>query len=329
MRRLILLILFFNIYSLSYNQVINGSVFEKNTNSVVMFASIYFNGTTIGTTSNQDGYFELDVSKGGNMSLTISAIGYYSTTIREYSPDQDLIIHLKPKVFNLKEVVIKNKSLVRLRKRNLRLFKQEFLGTTSSRQCEILNESDIRFDYSCIKDTLKVYASKPILIHNKTLGYKITYFLDKFEYYKKDSTFAYKGDIRFKEDSIVNESNRTTYDKRRKIAYLGSKMHFFRALWLDLLPSAGFSVYNSERRELTYKDLISHDENRNKFLDYPDKIKIIYYMKSSNLIFLKKKIYFNYMGQYDPQGVFWEGELAIQRISSLLPVEYIPIYYIR
>ncbi len=329
MRKLVLLILFFNIYFLSYNQVINGSVFDKKTKSVIMFASIYFNGTTIGTTSNQDGHFELDVSQGSNMPLTISAIGYFSTTIRGYSPDKDLIIHLKPKVFKLNEVIIKNKSLVRLRKKNLKLFKQEFLGTTSSRQCEILNESDIKFDYSCIKDTLKAYTAEPIRIHNKTLGYKITYFLDKFEYNKRDSTFAFSGNIRFEEDSIVNESNKALYERRRKKVFLGSKMHFFRALWLDKLPLAGFSVYNIDNRELSYKDLISHDKNKNKLLDYPERIKIYYNTKSSNLIFLKKKIYFNYKGQYDPQATFWEDEMARPRISSLLPTKYIPMYFIR
>ncbi len=52
MRKLVLLLLFVNLHLLAYNQVIKGSVFENGTKNPVLFASIYFNGTFIGTTSD-------------------------------------------------------------------------------------------------------------------------------------------------------------------------------------------------------------------------------------------------------------------------------------
>ncbi len=82
-------------------------------------------------------------------------------------------------------------------------------------------------------DTLKAFALKPILIINKALGYNITYYLDKFEYYKPGNSFFFMGNIIFNEDS----TKKMLYERRRKNAFLGSRMHFFRALWTDDLNS--------------------------------------------------------------------------------------------
>src|SRR5664280_3039543 len=87
------------------------------------------------------------------------------------------------------------------------------------------------------KDTLKAFASKPILINNNALGYKITYYLDKFEYYKKDRSMFFAGNMIFNEDLGINETQKQLYGERRNEAYLGSRMHFFRALWADDLKS--------------------------------------------------------------------------------------------
>ena len=93
------------------------------------------------------------------------------------------------------------KSYEKDRKANLKLFKKEFLGsTTNSRNCEILNEDDISFNYGSDRDTLKAYALKPILIFNRALGYKITYYLDIFEYTRKSNGLSFTGSIIFTED---------------------------------------------------------------------------------------------------------------------------------
>lgn len=77
------------------------------------------------------------------------------------------------------------------KKKELKNPKNEFIGTTANaNDCIILNEQDITFNYDSDKDTLRAYALKPLLIENKALGYKITYYLDIFEYYKgKETTF--------------------------------------------------------------------------------------------------------------------------------------------
>lgn len=331
MKKLILIFIFLNFYILAYNQVIKGTVLENKTNTPII-ATIYFNGTFAGTLSDQNGNFELDISKNTSLPLTISSIGYYSVTLADFSTDKPLIVYMTPKVYEVKEVVVSSESLVKRRRANLNLFKNVFLGTTSNaRNCEITNGNDITFNYESDQDTLKAYASKPILITNRALGYKITYYLDRFEYNKKDRSVLFAGNLIFNEDLATKEPRNEVYERRRKEAYLGSRMHFFRALWADDLESAGFSVKNSAKKYLRYKDIVedSHTDSLNshrKFLRYIESLSIFYNTRSSKIVFLKKeKVYFDKDGNFDQAGMYisWEGEMMDQRVGDMLPYTYI------
>jgi len=334
MRRIFFIILFTGFNTVAYNQVIKGTILEEGTKSTISTAAIYYAGTFVGTLADKNGNFELDISKNTLMPLTISSIGYYSLTLTEYSTEKPLIIYLTPKLYELKEVVISSRPLFRKRKEYLKLFKDVFLGTTyNARNCEIINENDITFYYDSSQDTLKAIASKPILINNRALGYKIRYYLDKFEYYENSGTFFFKGSIIFIEDLISEKTDKKLsgqlYEKRRKNAYLGSRMHFFRALWADNLKSAGFLIKNSEEEYLHTKDIVIQEESHSmdslneklKYLKYPENLQI-YYTSWSNIILLNPIVDFNKDGRYDDLGIHWEGEMSIKRIGDLLPFEY-------
>jgi len=329
-RKLILIFLFVNFYIVAYNQVIKGTILDRKTDSTICCASIYINGTFVGTLSDLNGNFELDISKNASRPITISSIGYNSVTLTDFSTDKPLLVYMTPKVYEVKEVVISSKSLVKRRKANLNLFKNVFLGTTSNaRSCEIINENDVTFNYDSDQDTLKVFSSKPILINNRSLGYKITYYLDRFEYYKKDRDIFFSGSLIFNEDLAIEEAHKEVYERRRKIAYLGSRMHFFRALWADDLISEGFSVKNSANKYLNYKDFVEDSRrdslnNHKKFLKYNGTLRVIYNTRLSNIIFLKEKVYFDKDGYFDQTGrsISWEGEMMDQRIGDLLPYTY-------
>jgi hypothetical protein len=326
MKKFILLVIIINIHLVAYNQVIKGTILDKDTKSAIYSAAVYINGTFAGTLSDQNGNFQLDISKYVSMPVTISAIGYYSVSLTNFSTTKPLLIYLSPKLFELNEVVVKAKSHASERRVNLAIFKNEFLGTTSnSMYCKILNEDDIKFIYDFNNDTVKAYALMPILIDNRALGYKITYYLDKFEYYKQSSSFFFKGNIFFKEDSTTKEATRQFFERKRKHAYLGSRMHFFSALWSDDLNSTGFAIRNSTNETITYNQIVFQKDTHTKYLRYTGNLGISYYTKkpTSFIVFLNKKdVYFDASGYFDPSGISWEGEMARQRIADLLPFEY-------
>lgn len=322
MRIFTLVFVFINLYISGFTQVIKGTIYEENTNNAICFATIYFNGTFVGTSSDQNGNFELSISnRNRSMPLTISAVGYYSITLTNFSETNVLTVYLQPKIYKLNDVIIQAKSLERKRKRNLKLFKEEFIGTTSNAQaCKILNEQDITFNYDSDDDTIKAYALKPILIENKALGYKITYYLDKFEYDKNTETTFFCGNIIFNKDLNTNQTN-PFYRNQRELSYFGSRMHFFRVLCSGHLKSSEFLVRDPSFKHLKIKDIVFQDEKHNRFLSYSSNIIIEYNDHKSMIEFFTKPVYFDESGFFNP-GIKWKGEMAMQRVADWLPYEY-------
>jgi hypothetical protein len=322
MRKLILIPFLLCFSAAAYNQVIKGTVFDNDTKAIINFASIYFNGTVTGTSTDSKGNFELDISKHSSMPLTISAIGYYSVTLNDLSSSKPFIIYLTPKVFELSEVVISSKAHERERKSNLKLFKTEFLGSTANAsECKILNEDDIKFLYDSEGNILTAFSSKPIIIENKALGYMIDYYLDKFEYNKKNETFLFRGNIIFKDKLSPEDTQRQLLN--RQSAYRGSRMHFFRTLSTGNLKSGGFTVENKDQENLKLKDIVIQTGNNTMALKYNGELIICYNMLyTSKIIFIRNSISFDKNGYYDPVGISWEGEMARMRIADELPLEY-------
>ncbi len=324
MKRLIFVFLFINFHTVAFNQIITGTVLDKKTKEAIPLASVYFNGTKAGTTADKNGVFKFDISKNKSMPITISAIGYYSKKKSDYSISEPLEVYLSPKIYELEETVVSDKSLKKKRKRYMRLFKDEFLGTTvNSHDCVILNEGDISFDYGSADDTLRTYALKPIIIANKALGYKITYYLDKFEYYKKNKSTFFRGNIIFKEMVKSPEM----FLEKRVSTYRGSRMHFIRSLWKNDLGSNGFRVSKPghdkvKYNPIKYAEVVLQDGEKNKFIRSLKPLEIDYKANLSCMVFLKEYVYFDKTGYFDPSGINWEGEMGKQRIADWLPYEF-------
>jgi len=335
MKKIFFLFLFAAINVVAFNQVIEGTVLKIGTDSVIYSATIYFDGAFVGTLSDKNGNFRLDISKYASMPLTVSSIGYYSVTLTNYPTDKPLKIYLTPKVYELNEVVISSKPHFRKRNEYLKVFKDEFLGTTyNAHNCDIINENDITFNYGSCQDTLRAFATNPIIINNMALGYKMTYYLDKFEYYRRSRSFLFTGNLIFNEDLIRDKTDNNlsalSYKKRRHSTYLGSRMHFFRALWEDGLTDAGFTIKNSDDDFLSYKDIVRQEDSHrqdslNRYIKYiirSENLRI-FYTGVTTMIFFKPRLYFNKDGQFDNTAVTWEGEMLIKRIGDMLPYEYI------
>jgi hypothetical protein len=157
------------------------------------------------------------------------------------------------------------------------------------------------------------------------LGYKITYFLDKFEYYRRSNSFIYQGNIIFNEGVTAAETKRALFERKRKHAYLGSRMHFFRTLWENDLASSGFTVENSSHENLVYNNIVIQADGGKKFLKYFENLGVGYFSSKaiSTIVFLKDRVYFDDKGYFDQSGISWEGNMAKQRVADILPYEYL------
>jgi len=323
MKRIFLLIILFLVFRNGYTQFVRGTILDKSDNRKIDFASVYINGTSTGTHSDQNGYFELGITKNVSLPLTISALGYYTVTLTDFSSEKKIEVLLIPKTFELEEVVVSARATAKARKTNMKNFKDQFLGSGYNGQnCVITNDGDITFKNS--GDTLKAYASKPILIVNNALGYKITYYLDKFEYRWKSKTFLYEGSAYFSEDMATGLTQKNFFEKRRKSAYLGSRSHFFSSLWANSLHSNGFVIKNPEGTIINYEDMVIVRADFKKYLSGKSDL-YIYYLSKYPLSWihpLKDNIFFDVNGYFDGSGIELSGQMAKQRIGDLLPYEF-------
>jgi len=334
MKRLFLFIVFINLCLVSYSQVINGTILDKETKTPVAYAAVYFDGTSVASYSDANGSFRLDIRNNTSMPLTISALGYYSVTVNDFFSGKDILVYLEPKVFEMKDVSVNAKGNPNIRRENLAIFRREFLGRTrNTKECEIINEDDIRFITSTNKDTLRAVCLKPLFIVNRGLGYKITYYLNKFIYIKSAYLNQLIGNSLFDEDTI-SASERQKFEARRDDAYFGSKMHFIRSLWEDDLKPGGYIIKN-EKRQLSYSDLVRNQLStdtgqRKKIIYYSEAIPVILSVEwkpgkaKTGLEILRNNIFFDKTGYYKGPGIIWHGEMAKQGIADLLPYDYKP-----
>jgi len=98
-------------------------------------------------------------------------------------------------------------------------------------------------------------------------------------------------------------------------------MHFFRTLWANDLHVNGFTITNSNYQVLRYKEIVIQHYN-NKYLSSAENLYVNYNKGFSYIQFLKKNVYFDKTGYFDPSGINWKGRMAVQRIADWLPYEY-------
>lgn len=242
-----LFILLFFIGFLSNAQIrISGKVLDSN-NEPLIGASVYLNNTSIGTTTNDLGEFELSIKKGIH-DLIVSYLGYETIQyqIDTNKPTRKFTFKTKAADNVLDEIVIRNKKYsAEDRAYFLSRFRTSFIGKTElSRNCKIINPDVIQFDFNPLSNVLDAYVSKPIEIVNKDLGYKIYY--DLVHYELSQTKITYLGYSRY-EQMKGGKSKRRKWKKNRLIAYNGSKMHFIRAARNGTLYEDGFVINQSKR----------------------------------------------------------------------------------
>lgn len=212
-------------------QTFKGKVVSAVDNKPIPYANVYYAGTSIGTSTDYNGNFELKCNYQTNMNLCASVVGFstYSSEVLPLSlSGKNLEIKLQPKSEKIDEVEINISTGDRAY--NLKTFKQLFLGSSElAQQLKILNPRDLFLFYNASSNSLHAHAKKPIRVRNKALGYVITFYLDKFEHHF-DSKYTYWEAPTFFTEMKIKSSKRPAVEKNRAKAYNGSNMHLMRAL---------------------------------------------------------------------------------------------------
>lgn len=264
--------------------VIEGKVTDYETGLPIQYASVYLNGSTIGTITDSTGTYQLKKIL-PPCKMVVSHIGYEMGIVElNDSIPKKINFSLTPKKYIVDEVDIFQKNL---REENMKTFKRFFLGVDVwGRYAEILNENTLKFksEYetitlniigknipekilkSCEEITwnddstsitckepisLTVTAKEPLIVKLPLLGYKV-HVHNLFFYFKHYeeavNSFMTSTLGYYYYEPIPFESRRDSVRifKNRLKAYYNSPAHFCRSLYERKLHENGYRVFEKK-----------------------------------------------------------------------------------
>ncbi len=219
---------------------ISGRVIDAATQTAVPFVNVYLDGSSVGTTTDEQGRFQLRLGRLGSVELIASSVGYLpGRQTLQLANDQPNTVNfsLTPTAQLLETVTVKGKKDVTWL-RQFQLFERELLGVSSS-DCRIENREVV--DFTEVNGNLRATARSPLLIRNSNTGYTIRYDLQHF-HTGNGATF-YGGTGQFTELTPDNPRQARTWQKNRLRVYLGSLRHLLASLVSNTAEEQGFLVY--------------------------------------------------------------------------------------
>ena len=266
-------------FSQSDNFYVSGTVINKETNLPLQGASVFAQNTTIGTATNSEGKFSLQLPAGG-YDLVVTFTGYTTETKRITASDADnrnMVFEIKPKEKEMEAVAIIATTEVKDGWQKYgNFFLDHFIGkTVNSASCALKNPEVLKFYFSKKRNRLKVLATEPLMIENKALGYNIKYTIDSFTYAYDTQVSLYTGYPLFEEMTATANEQKNSWELARQKAYKGSILHFMRSIYKKEIKEEGFEI----QFLATYKD---RDEEKDTALKFKNVYPALNYQKDDS-----------------------------------------------
>ncbi len=339
----------------------SGRVLNQSGDQPIAGASVYFNNTSIGSTTNEKGEFLIMGAPGGE--VVISSVGF-ERLVYKLSPDQvankSFTFKLAEKEAMLRDVLILPDAL---RKKYLQLFRDNFLGLTEEADLsKITNINSINFASGGKKNAFIAYSDTPLTIINRKLGYILKFDLVEFYFDERSGETSFYGYSRYED---MGDKKRWVSNRRK--AYYGSSLHFLRSLINNELEQERFSILNVRADSLkqtsntglsyykkidvgipiTVKDIIKKDTTTDLFVaTWKDRLMVHYFKDPAGKRYLSKKVmladsrnigaksylklkeenlHIDHFGIIaDPLNVLFGGYWVYEKAANLLPFNYYP-----
>ena len=271
--------------------------------------NVFIAGSMTGTVTDDDGRYRLSGIPLGTLRLAVSRVGYTSqhqdVFVREarvYTFDFQLEIA----VYEIGEITVAadNKRW----KRQLERFTRVFIGETPWAAKTEINNSEV-LDFSSKGGDFRAQASEPLVIENRALGYKLTYFLNEFVAHP--TGWRWDGEPLFEPLAPGSPEEAAHWNARRDSAFYGSFRHFLLAVLNDQVEQQGFIMYSrpgsgrapgaatgggfgrgalqgNQRFPITAQEIIRPGEGANeRILDFKGFIEIVYTQELEDKAFLR------------------------------------------
>tara|TARA_R110000796_G_scaffold71409_3_gene162031 strand:- start:16220 stop:17299 length:1080 start_codon:yes stop_codon:yes gene_type:complete len=341
-------------------RVLKGRVVEKESGNPISYCTVALVGTSMGSITDQDGYFEIKDLPNETLNIVVSHIAYENEILVYDSQrlPESLIIKLDPAVVELDQVEISTKgkgSIARKRRREIGDFYNMVLGNGfNAKDIELTNDEIIDLKDLTSKST--TYSTNYDLnFVNRHLGYEIDYY--NFAFYMADKAKSFFGYPVFTEMESENVEQLKQWETNREEAYYGSLTHFLRSLIENKVAEENFlasvtnynpSSFDSKktdrktdviRMEKTDKSganvhLIYNEQKEFYELSFDGVIEVFYVgpgteeLETTPLSYLKvigtRAIVYPNGVLKDPLSIMTFGYLANKGVYEMLPSNYLP-----
>lgn len=208
----------------------------------VQDANVFVASSMVGTTTNIDGLYTLSGIPLGTLRIVVSRIGYESSHVDLFIREARVYLedfHISERIYELGEVTVTGNN--QRWKRQLERFKTIFIGESpNAEKTDILNTHVL--DFSLRGGDFRAQASEPLIIENRGLGYKMTYFLNEF--ITEPNSWRWDGEPLFEAMVPSSPEEAALWSAKRDSAFYGSFRHFLLSLINDQVESQGFKIYS-------------------------------------------------------------------------------------
>jgi len=205
-------------------------------------ANVFIASSMVGTTTDSDGQYSLRGIPLGTLRLVVSRIGYEPSHVDIFLRNAETYIQdfeIAEKIYELGEVTVSSNN--RRWQRQLERFTTIFIGESpNAKQTQITNPQVL--DFSSRGGDFRAQASEPLIIENRGLGYKLTYFLDEF--IAEPNSWRWDGEPLFETLMPSNPEESALWSARRDSAFYGSFRHFLLSIINDQVEAQGFKIYS-------------------------------------------------------------------------------------
>ncbi len=342
MKKIVFLIIF---PILVFSQNIKGKIINSNLQPIAG-ASVYLDGTTIGTISDSEGLFEITSNNKYNTLLIVKYLGYEDIYVSNPYEKEFYTFVLVPKINEIETVVIVKDGFTR--KQKLQLFREQFLGITKyGKACKILNEDAIDFNYDLETFIFTATCPEPIRVENPLLGYFIDFdlqdFYVKFNFKTINSVNAiqslFLGTVKYTETKIDDK-----IIKNRNDVYFGSAVDFFKGiidnswsekkfiLYLGKFPVLANDYFKVLKKEDLYEvtvtstNKVSFSIGGIKKTNFYADFNLLYRKKRQSKVIFKTETFFvdSFGNNSHKDQIIFGGDIGRQKAGNTLPLDFEP-----
>jgi len=320
---------------------------DQETQEPVNDAFVFIASTSIGSSSDEKGWVNLDIQGLGQVELVVSHLNYELKSLIIKPGDAiPTTLYLQPQTLAIDEVVVKS-SASEKRAQWMKQFEYAFLGPLNIRnKVKIQNPKVLLFSED--EEGLKAEAMDYIDVANKSLGYRLRFYLDTF-LIDTLGDVRYAGKVFFQE--AIEKKTSRRINKARSRAFRNGKEHFFRWLNQDA-PQRNHKTFvigeahlNEVAKQLDYARVSVDDLQLNKGA-WVDTLMIEDYLvvtdprlttrapiwslpfrlrrRASSMLRSKSgKILISRSGEIlNPQDIEEYGHWTAQRVGELMPLDF-------